>query len=61
MYLEDSICNDILEIAIRCRNHSITKVFISSVAYSTKVNSELTQQLSGQLHKGYIGYGYNFR
>ena len=41
MYLEDSICNDILEIAIRCRNHSITKVFISSVAYSTKLNSEL--------------------
>ena len=39
----DSICNDIFEIALRCRNHNIGEVFISSVAYSSKVSHELIQ------------------
>ena len=39
----DSICNDIFEIALRCRNYNIDKVFISSVAYSSEVSYELIQ------------------
>ena len=47
----DSICNDILEIALRCRNHSIGEVFISGVAYGSKVSNELIQQLNNLLYK----------
>ena len=56
----DSICNDILEIALRCRNHNISEVFISSVAYSSKVSNELIQQLNNLLYKRCIEYGYSF-
>ena len=57
----DSICNDIFGIALRCRNHNIDEVFISSVAYSSKVSHELImQQLNDLLYKGCIEYGYNF-
>lgn len=31
------VCNDILDIALRCRNHNTGTFFISSVAYSTIV------------------------
>ena len=34
----NSICNDIFEISLGCRNYNIGEVFISSVAYSSKVN-----------------------
>ena len=37
----DSICNDILEIALGCHNHNIGEVFMSSVAYSSKMSNEL--------------------
>ena len=47
----DSICNDILEIALRCRNHNIGEVFISGVAYGSKVSNELIQQLNNLLYK----------
>ena len=47
----DSIRNDILETALRCRNHNIGEVFISSVAYSSKVSNELIQQLNNLLYK----------
>ena len=56
----DSICNDILEIALRCRNHNIGEVFISSVTNSSKVSNELIQQLSNLLYKKCIEYGYSF-
>ena len=56
----DSICNDILEIALRCRNHNISEVFISSVAYSSKVSNDLIQQLNNLLYKRCIEYGYSF-
>ena len=56
----DSIRNDILETALRCRNHNIGEVFISSVAYSSKVSNELIQQLNNLLHKRCIEYGYSF-
>ena len=47
----DSICNDILEIALRCRNHNIGEVFISGAAYGSKVSNELIQQLNNLLYK----------
>ena len=56
----DSICNDIFEIALRWRNHNIGEVFISSVAYSSKVSHELIQQLNHLLYKRCIEYGCNF-
>ena len=56
----DSICNDIVEIALRCRNHNVGEVFISSVAYSSKVSNELRQQLNDLLYRKCIEYGYNF-
>ena len=56
----DSICNDIVEIALRCRNHNVGEVFISSVAYSSKVSNELIQQLNNLLYKRCIEYGYDF-
>ena len=37
----DEICNDLIKITLRCRDHSIATLFISSIAYSTKVNLEL--------------------
>ena len=55
----DSICNGINYIALRCGNHSINKVFISSIAYSTEVNSELIQQLNEQLYEECIEYRYH--
>ena len=56
----DSICNDIVEIALCCRNHNVSEVFISSVAYSSKVSNELRQQLNDLLYRKCIEYGYNF-
>ena len=55
-----SICNDIFEIALCCHSQNIGEVFISSVAYSSKVSSELIQQLNDLLCKGCIEYGFNF-
>ena len=37
----DEICDDIIKITLRCRSHNIATIFISSVAYSTKVNLQL--------------------
>ena len=56
----DSICNGILQIALRCRNHDIGEVFISNVAYSSKVSNELIQQLNDSLDNRCIEYIYNF-
>ena len=56
----DSIFNDIFEIALRCRNHNVNEVSVSSVAYSSKVSNELIQQLNNLLYKRCIEYGYSF-
>ena len=45
---------------LRCRNDNIGEVFISSVAYSSKVRNELIQQLNNLLYKRCIEYGYSF-
>ena len=34
----DEICDDIIKIALTCRSHNLVTIFISSIAYSTKVN-----------------------
>ena len=36
----DEICDDIIKIALRCRSHNIATIFITSIAYSTKVNPQ---------------------
>ena len=46
-----SICNEIFEIALRCRNHNIGEVFISVF---------ITQQLNDLLYSRCIDYGYGF-
>ena len=56
----DSIYNDILEISLRCCHHNIGEVFISSVAYGSKVSNELIQQLYNLLYKRCIEHGYSF-
>ena len=56
----DSICNDILEITLRCCNHNSGEVFISSVAYSSTVSHELTQQLNYLLYSRCKERGYKF-
>ena len=45
----DEICDDIIKIALRCRSHNIATIFISSIAYSTKVNLQLIRNLNGLL------------
>ena len=43
----DEIYDDIVKIALRCRSHNIATIFISSIAYSTKVNLQLIRNLNG--------------
>ena len=45
----NDICKDIMDIGLRCRNNSSGMIFVSSVAYSSKVNSASIQQLTGLL------------
>ena len=42
----NDICKDITDISLRCRNNNIGMIFISSVAYSSKVNLASVQQLN---------------
>ena len=43
------ICKEIINIGLRCRNNNIGMIFISSIAYSSEVNSSLIQQLNDLL------------
>ena len=56
----DEICDDIIKIALRCRSHNIATIFISSIAYSTKVNLELIRNLNGLLYNVCTKYGFHF-
>ena len=40
---------EIIDIGLRCRNNNIGMIFISSIAYSSEVNSSLIQQLNDLL------------
>ena len=46
----NDICRDIVSIGLRCRNSNISKVFISSIAYSSKINTVLVQRLNRALY-----------
>ena len=56
----DEICDDIIKIALRCRSHNIATIFISSIAYSTKVNLQLIRNLNGLLYNACTKYGVHF-
>ena len=56
----DEICDDIIKIALRCRSHNIATIFISSIAYSTKVNLQLIRNLNGLLYNACTKYGFHF-
>ena len=56
----DEICDDIIKIALRSRSHNIATIFISSIAYSTKVNLQLIRNLNGLLYNAYTKYGFHF-
>ena len=45
----NDICKDIIDIGLRCRNNNIVIIFISGIAYSSKVNPASMQQLNGFL------------
>ena len=40
----NDICKDIIDVGLRCRNNSIGMIFISGIAYSSKVNPASIQQ-----------------
>ena len=54
------ICKDIIDIGLRCRNNNIGMIFISSIAYSSKVNPSLLQQLNGLLFDECRRNGFKF-
>ena len=56
----DEICDDINKIALRCRSHNIATIFISSIAYSTKVNLQLIRNLNGLLYNACMKCGFHF-
>ena len=45
----NDICENIIDIGLRCRNKNIGMIFISSIAYSSKVNSASVQLFNGLL------------
>ena len=51
---------DIIKIALRCRSHNITTIFVSCTASSTKVNLQLIHNLNGLLYYACTKYGFNF-
>ena len=55
----NNICRDIISIGLRCRSNNINKVFLSSIVYSSKINTVLLQRLNGCMIKLYDGYRRN--
>ena len=51
---------DVIEIAKRCRNRSIGKVFVSGIFYSAKGRYETIQNLNKSLYKECMKYGFYF-
>ena len=47
----EQISKDVIEIAQRCRNRSIGKVFVSGIVYCFKVRCETIQSLNKSLHE----------
>ena len=46
----NDICKDIISIRLRCGSNNISKVFISSIAYSSQINAVLMQILNRALY-----------
>ena len=46
----NDICKDVISIGLRCRSYNISKVFISSIAYSPKINMVLMQKINRALY-----------
>ena len=53
-------CRDIISIELRCRSNNISKVFISSIAYSSKINTVLMQRLNRALYDECRRNGFTF-
>ena len=56
----NDICKYIIDIGLRCRNNNISTIFISSIAYSSKVNPASIQQLNGLLFDECRRNGFKF-
>ena len=56
----NDICKDIVDIGLRSRNNSIRMIFISSIAYSSKVNPASIQQFNGLLFGKCRRNGFKF-
>ena len=56
----NDICKYIIDIGLRCRNNNISMIFISSIAYSSKVNPASIQQLNGLLFDECRRNGFKF-
>ena len=56
----NDICRDIISIGLRCRSNNISKVFISSIAYSSKINTVLMQRLNRALYDECRRNGFTF-
>ena len=56
----DQICDDVIKVVLRCRSHNIATIFISSIAYSTKVNLQLIRNLNGLLYNACTKYRFHF-
>ena len=56
----NDICRDIISIGLRCRSNNISKVFISSIAYSSKINTVLMQRLNRALYDECRQKGFTF-
>ena len=56
----NGICRDIISIGLRCRSNNISKVFISSIAYSSKINTVLMQRLNRALYDECRRNGFTF-
>ena len=54
------ICRDIITTELRCRSNNISQVFISSIAYSSKINTVLMQRLNRALYDECRQNGFTF-
>ena len=56
----NDICRDIISTGLRCRSNNISKDFISSIAYSSKINTVLMQRLNSALYEDCRRNGFTF-
>ena len=56
----NGMCRDIISIGLRCRSNNISKVFISSIACSSKIIKVLMQRLNRALYDKCRRIGFTF-